>query len=143
VAGTLTIISGLCGSGKSWLLNHLHKQHPKSVAFDEQLSDRGKPGISRREQVARALNSGKDVFIADLWAGWPPRRRTILRHLRKLVPNLRIVWLVYENDIRKANRNCRARPDRDPRGHMKINRKWAPLLEPPKNAVILRIYNAP
>lgn len=141
--GTLTIIVGLCGSGKTWLLDKLHKENPTSFKFDEGLSDCGywkKQGIKRREEVAKKLLRGYNVYVADLWCGYKPRRRAVLWHLKKLVPGLRVVWLYYENNIRKANYNCRNRTKGDPNGHIKINSKWYKYLTPPKDAIIIKIY---
>ena len=140
MSGTLTVIIGLCGSGKSWLLNKLHQAHPGSMAFDEQMSDHGKPGIKRRKEIAKALKAGNDCFVADLFVGKAAKRRTVVRHLRKLVKGLRIVWMFYEVNLKRCNDNCGLRKKGDPKGHRRINRKWAPLLEAPKQAIMLKTF---
>jgi hypothetical protein len=145
MTGTLTIIIGLCGSGKTWLLNKLHKAHPKAKIFDEGLSDCGywkKRGIERREKVARYLTRGYDVYAADLWCGWKPRRKAVLWHIRKFVPDLKVVWLYFKTNLRAANANCRLREKgrRDPKGHIRINNRWAKRLTAPKDAIIMEIY---
>ena len=138
--GTLTIITGLCGSGKSWLLNSLHTAHTGSMAFDEQMSDYGKSGKKRRKEIAKALKAGHDCFVADLFIGKAARRKTVMREMRKLVRGLRVVWMWYEVNLKRCNKNCEFRKNRDPKGHKKINRKWAPLLSQPKNAIVLKTH---
>jgi len=144
MTGTLTIVIGLCGSGKSWLLKRLAKTHPKARIFDEGVADRGKwqkRGIIKRKTIARCLRRGQDVFASDLWCGYAPSRKIVLKHLRQLVPNLCIVWLYFENNIRAANNNCRLRKNkRDAKGHIKINRKWHKRLTVPRDAIVLKIH---
>jgi hypothetical protein len=142
MSGTLTIVIGLCGAGKSWFLNKMRQTHPTAAFFDEGLSDRGKSGVARRKAVAAKLKRGGDVFVGDLWCGWAPRRKAVLKHLKQLVPNLKVVWFFYENTPRKANQNCRKRNRgrRDPAGHITINRRWSKRLTKPKGAIVLQIH---
>jgi hypothetical protein len=141
MVGTLTIVIGLCGSGKSWFLNTMQKSHPVAKFFDEGLSDRGQSGIDRRKKVAIALKNGFDVYVGDLWCGWSARRRVVVKHLKQLVPKLRIVWFYYENSLCKANNNCRKRRNkRDAKGHVAINQRWSSRLTAPRGAIVMKIH---
>jgi hypothetical protein len=137
--GTLSVVVGLCGAGKTWLLLRLSKASRKSALFDEGLTDRGKKGAARRQEIAECLLAGYDVFAADLWLGYEPKRKAVAAHLRKLVPDIRILWYFYEVNLPAANANCRLRRD-DPEGHIEINKGWAPYMTAPADAIILRIH---
>jgi hypothetical protein len=55
------------------------------------------------------------------------------------VPDLRILWYVYEVNLPAANANCWARGD-DPEGHIAINKRWASHMTAPDGAIVLRIH---
>jgi len=140
-AGTLTVVVGLCGSGKTWLLERVGQACPDVSTFDEGFSDRGPHGTARRRAVADVILSGRHVVVADLWCGYRPRRRQVLQNLRRMVPDVFVQWLWYENDLSTANHNCRLRTNKaDAEGHVAINDRWSPHLTMPKGAVVFPIH---
>jgi hypothetical protein len=141
MAGTLTIVVGLCGAGKSWLVDHLARADLGARVVDEGCSDDGKRGATRRESVAWHLNLGRNVYVADLWCGWAPRRKRVVAHLRRLVPGLRVVWFYYALGLAAANSNCKLRRNKgDAAGHIRINMRWHARLTAPRDAIVLRTY---
>ena len=119
----------------------MQKAHPKSKTFDEHLTNPDKLGDATRKQIVKLLKNGIDVYASDLWCGWTPSRKKVVKYFRRQIPKLRIMWLYYENSLSLANNNCKKRRNKgDAKGHIKINRQWSKHLTPPKNAVIMKIH---
>jgi alpha-D-ribose 1-methylphosphonate 5-triphosphate synthase subunit PhnL len=129
---TLTIILGLCGSGKS----HFAKMLTCKVQFDEGFLN----CQADHEWLFRALNHGEDCSIIEICYCSVAYRRIFLKELSERVKKVSVSWLCFENDIKAANRNCRRRPDRNPKSHFRINRRLRKEYIYPEGAVMLKVW---
>lgn len=102
---TVTFIVGLCGAGKSWYVDQIVADYKKADGF---LSPELMEGNLR--DLINTLNSGKDAAVGDIGFCLAEKRNKIMDRLAS-VPNVNIRWLCIENDVEKANRNCRGRDD--------------------------------
>jgi hypothetical protein len=68
-------------------------------------------------------------------------RQANVLELLNAVPNLKTNWLYFENNLAKANRNCRERRNRiDAAEHVKINGRFSPNYSYPDGALFLEIW---
>lgn len=130
---TLTLILGLCGSGKS----HLARQIVAGAVFDEGF-------LKSKEQHAKliaTLNSGRDAVVVEIGYCGQSNRIDLLEELAvSCIQDVALKWLAFENDIRAANRNCRLRPSRNPAAHMRINRRLRKAYTYPDGATIFKVW---
>jgi hypothetical protein len=59
------------------------------------------------------------------------------------MPGVRINWLCIENDLSKANKNCRERTNKEDLGgrkHIEINGRLSPDYTYPGGAIILKMW---
>jgi hypothetical protein len=103
-AGQLTVILGLCGSGKSWLLERLEVE--VKSPHDGFATDR-----RHLTSIAEALRQGKSCAVIEIAYCHPTDRAAFERELRNMIPEVRITYICFENDLQKANDNCRRRSD--------------------------------
>ena len=130
---TVTFILGLCGSGKTWLADRI----VAARKFDEQfLNDQ-----AQHDALIEALRSGNDGVVVEIAYCREDARQQIVSELTKAVPNVRINWLCIENDLYRANKNCRERTNKgDPEGHVRFNIDVSPSYTYPDGAVILKMW---
>lgn len=134
MSATVTFILGLCGSGKTHLIERL----PADLKFDE--------GFlwnlaNEHERLIAALASGKDCIAIEIEYCRQSHREEIVDYIRKAVPNVKIKWLCFENSLAKANKNCRERTDKpDPERHVVINQLLSPDYTYPDGAEIRPIW---
>jgi len=129
---TLTIILGLCGSGKS----HLIKLIASEIRFDEGFLN----CKADHEWLFRALKRGEDCAVIEICYCVESYRKQFLAELAHRVKKVHVRWLCFENDIRRANANCRLRPTRNPKSHMRINRRVRKEYTYPEGATILKVW---
>ncbi len=68
-------------------------------------------------------------------------RQQIVQELAGAIPNATINWLCIENDLFRANKNCRERTNKgDAEGHVAINRRVSPVYTYPEGGVILHMW---
>jgi hypothetical protein len=134
---TVTFILGLCGSGKTWLADHLIIA---DKIFDEGFfDDRG-----QHADLIASLRGGQDCVVIEITYCCERARTLIVNEVRTAVPDVKINWLCIENDLSKANKNCRKRTNKnDPGGstHVEINGRLSPTYTYPPGAVILKMWN--
>ena len=130
---TATFILGLCGAGKTWLASCI----VAGRTFDEGfLID----PAQHRDLIA-ALRSGQDCVVVEIAYCHDRERQQIVQELKENVPGVAIRWLCIENDMHRANKNCRERTNKgDADGHVEINRRVSPVYTYPEDAVILRMW---
>lgn len=130
---TVTFILGLCGSGKTWLADRI-------VAvgkFDESFfADQ-----AQHDALIAFLRSGKDCVVVEIAYCREDARQQIVSELTKAVPNVKINWLCIENDLYRANKNCRERTNKDkPEEHVRFNHNVSPSYTYPDGGVILKMW---
>jgi len=130
---TVTFILGLCGAGKTWLADRI----VADAKFDE--------GFLREPVqhagLIRALRSGQNCVVVEIAYCYEAARQQIVQEVTGAVPNVAVNWLCIENDLVKANKNCRERTNkRYPDEHVEINGRVSPMYTYPEGGVILRMW---
>lgn len=133
---TVTFTLGLCGSGKTWLADRI----VAARKFDEQfLEDQ-----AQHAALIDTLRSGKDCVVVEIAYCSEDARWQIASEITEALPNVKINWLCIENDLDRANKNCRERTNKpDPEGHVRFNHDVSPSYTYPDGAVILKIWTRP
>jgi hypothetical protein len=100
---SVTFILGLCGSGKSWLANHISAD----IKFDEGfwLSERRAANVAA---LVATLRGGGNALVVEVEFCLEAARQQILEEL-SVVPGIAVHWICIENELRTANENCRRR----------------------------------
>jgi len=130
---TVTFILGLCGAGKTWLADRVIAD----CKFDEGFLN----SPDNHGALITALNAGKDCVVVEIVYCQEAARRLVVEELARGAPNAIVRWLCIENDLIRANKNCRERTNKgDPEGHVGINRRVSPLYTYPEGAVILQMW---
>jgi hypothetical protein len=130
---TVTFILGLCGSGKTWLADRIiaAKKFDEGFAIEQ----------PQRNALITELNLGNDCVVVETAYCRETARRQIVGKLTSEVTNLKINWLCIENDLYRANKNCRERTNKgDPEGHVNNNLRLSPDYTYPESAVILKMW---
>jgi hypothetical protein len=71
-------------------------------------------------------------------------RAALETSVRQRVPDAVIAWLFFENNVEKANQNCRRDPTRrDVSGNIAQNNAWSKAYDIPAAAEVLPIYELP
>ena len=130
---TVTFILGLCGSGKTWLADRI----VAARKFDEQfLKDQ-----AQHAALIEALSSGNDSVVVEIAYCREDARQEIVSEITGAVPNVKINWLCIENDLYRANKNCRERANKpDSEGHIRFNHEVSSSYAYPDGAVILKMW---
>jgi hypothetical protein len=130
---TVTFILGLCGAGKTWLADRI----VDGAQFDEGfLND-----PSQHAALIETLRSGRDCIVVEIAYCQEAARQQIMQELAVAVPKVTINWLCIENDLFRANKNCRERTNKgDADGHVAINRRVSPVYTYPEGGLILRMW---
>lgn len=126
-------ILGLCGAGKTRLADLI----VADAKFDE-----GFLNDSRQHAALIAnLSQGRSCVVIEIAYCKAAAREIIIDELRAVIPDLKINWLCIENDLYRANKNCRERTNKDnPEGHVKINDVVSPTYTYPDGAVVLKMW---
>ena len=131
---TVTVILGLCGSGKTTFA----KQLAAVSVFDEGVA----PGWPKHEAFLDALADGKDCAIVEVAYCFASVRDDFVRETLRRHPETRFNWVCFENDVQGANANCRADARRSPElvtGNIDQNERMARDYTYPAGAIVLRI----
>lgn len=142
---TLLVIFGLCGSGKTdYLLKPLRAACPEGEFHDEGFLRLDDFGQRIKNAVKTALLAGRNCVIVESECCFQERRAALDIWVAENAPGTLRVWISYENDREKANRNCTAREEKggkgDAVGHIQINdRVLSPRFTIPDDAVMLKI----
>jgi hypothetical protein len=135
---TVTAYLGLCGSGKSELARREH-QASGAVVIDESL-------YAKLDHLYAALRSGKNCVITEIDLCLPARRQALECLLHENSPGTNIIWRPIENDLDKANQNCRRperkleKPDYDAEAHVRMNIDWFQCYEYPEGVPVLAMW---
>src|SRR3954466_16038118 len=104
MAGTLIVILGLCGSGKSWLLDQL-------VVDVKSPHDGFDLDSCHMQRIVDGLRANQSCAVIEIAFCEPGRRAAFEQEIRDLVPSVSIRYICFENDLQAANENCRRRND--------------------------------
>ena len=130
---TVTFILGLCGEGKTWLADRIVAGAKSDEGF---LND-----PAQHAALISALRSGQDCVVVEIAYCQEAARPMIVQELSTAVPDVMIKWLCIENDLFRANKNCRERTNKgDAAGHVAINCRVSPVYTYPEGGVILRMW---
>jgi hypothetical protein len=130
---TVHFILGLCGAGKTTLVQSLKSIYPQLKCF---MADRDTRYYYRK--LRRALFAGKDCIVEDICMCLSPYRHWMESYL-STVAELKIHYIAFENNVRACNWNCAMRRKRDPRAHLRINRRLHYRYTIPGSAKILPV----
>ncbi len=136
----VTIVVGLCGSGKSYHCDQI-KAKTGAKHFEHVASQEG-----TRAGLIEHLRQGKDATVEDCTYCNPAAQREIEKELRShAIDGLVIEWHAFENNLRQANLNCMKRPPKGPNegsldADLDNNAKNTPIYKYPPGAEILKIH---
>jgi hypothetical protein len=133
---TLTAILGLCGSGKSYRAKHMDGVE----VFGESL-------YAKLPELYAALNGGKDSVVTEIQLVQAHKRAEFVRLLDAHAPGTKVVWVPIENEVEKANRNCRRperkaeKPNYDPEAHVRMNEHYTRVYEYPDSVPVEEMWS--
>lgn len=141
--GTLILIQGLAGSGKSHLVEMLRYDFliQENFASTDDCEERN------IQDLARELRCGRCCIVSERKYRSSVERRKFIQRILAMVnpsppPLIRVIC--FENDIKAANHNClmRTNKEQDPTGedHVAQNNKDTLDYEIPSNAIVVKIY---
>lgn len=136
--GTVTFVLGLAGSGKSCFVSQLKVDK----AFEEGFM--GSEHETHHADLVERLKRGEHCAVSELQLLHPKTRDAYVKRLtEELGGKVHLNWVCFENDVAKANSNCRTRPnksrDSGGEGHVRINEYWTKKYVIPDGAIVLRI----
>lgn len=144
---TLTIIVGYCGSGKSTVMGKLAAAFPTACVMDEgfavPINDRDH---RERGAIFQALRDGRPAIVTSFECACETNREQVKAEVQAEAPGTLFLWLFIENDVEKANQNCRRDPSRSStvEGLVDINNRCSawPYSIPPE-AIVIRMHEMP
>ena len=130
---TVTFILGLCGAGKTWLKDRIIA----GGKFDEGfLND-----PDQHRALISTLLSGEDCVVVEIAYCQQLESEQIVSELTSAVPNVKIRWLCIENNLERANKNCRERTNKgSPEGHVRMNAGYSQVYTYPEGGVIFKMW---
>lgn len=108
---------GLAGSGKSFLAEEL-KGETGAEIFE---STEGTHNPKVLPAMLQHLREGNNCIVEEIAYCEPDRREKFVAYLCSEVPNVKIKWICFENDLESANWNIQHRRNKgDVDGHLRI-----------------------
>lgn len=137
------MVLGLCGSGKSYVIERMGVDH----LIEEGFCMDGLHAEHHR-QLVEWLRAGKHVALSEIQFLVPSIRDAYIAHLMQQTKGgFTLDYLCFENDLPSANWNCRHRGNRpgDPggRGHIELNERHSPFYGPPAGVSLVPIFRVP
>ena len=138
--GTLTIIIGLCASGKSHLLQEkIQKAKYGIFVKDEGFMTEHFEGCYRN--LKAALENDIDAVLAGGEFCYKNNQEIFETRLREDFEDIEINWIAFENDLEKANNNVKKRKNKeDVDGHIEINSRLTKNYHFPENYQLREIF---
>jgi len=140
---TLIVIVGYCGAGKTVVWRHLATAYPEAALMDGGFALPVDEGTQReRAGVLQALRDGRSAIVTSLECATAGNRDAVMHQVLTDAPGTRFLWMFFENDVEKANRNCRLDPNRqaDVEGYIGINSRASAGYSIPAEAIVLKIH---
>ena len=141
--GTLILIQGLAGSGKSHLIELLRHD----FLIQENFAASAESEARNIDDLARELRCGRCCIVSERKYRSNVERNAFIHTVSALLspspqPTIRVVC--FENDIEAANHNCQMRTNQahDPTGeaHMEQNRHDTRDYQIPADAIVVKIH---
>lgn len=144
---TLTVIVGYCGAGKSTVKDKLAAACPAARVMDEGFvvptNDRDH---RERGAIFEALRDDRPAIVTSLECANEVTRVTVKNQVQSEAPGTLILWLFIENNVERANENCRRDRSRAASvdGLVAINNRCSawPYSIPPE-AIVLKMHTLP
>jgi hypothetical protein len=141
--GTLILVQGLAGSGKSHLIQLLSHE----FLIQENFAVSAESEKRNTEDLARELRCGRRCIVSERKYRSSAARNAFIQTVLDTVspsPPPLIKIICFENDLDAANHNCRFRTNKthDPTGEMHIsqNKSDSRDYEIPENAIVVKIH---
>jgi hypothetical protein len=131
---TVTVVLGLCGSGKTTFVKNL----VGVTVFDEGVA----PGWPKHVDFQNALAAGEDCAVVEIAYCSMTARDEFVRHVLSIRPDTKFNWVCFENDLEAANASCRADVSRTSeliRGNVSLNQRISAAYSYPSGAIVLRV----
>ena len=130
----VTFVIGLSGSGKTHMVDGMTGVRKIQESF-----------FARKDEFFAAITAGEDCVVSERAFLRKANQEAIVREILATAPDTEIEWFCFENNLEKANRNCRReRKDKQPgseAAHMAMNAMESPLYTYPAGAAILPIWS--
>lgn len=130
----VTGVIGLSGSGKTHLVDHMTGVRKFQESF-----------LAHKDEFFAALKAGENCVVSERALLHEEAREQFVREILAVVPDAKIKWVCFANDLEKANQNCRrARSDKLPgseEDHVRMNEIDSKAYTIPDGAEILPIWN--
>lgn len=135
----VTLVIGLCGSGKTYLSEQLAQQ--TGAELFESLVEQQVVEVPR---LLESLKAGKNCVVEEISFCTPEGREWIMRRIRNEVPDIQVEWNCYENDLDAANHNVRQRKNKgEPHRHIEINERVSSQYTYPEGCTLVKIFRLP
>lgn len=96
---------------------------------------------AEHERLIKELRAGRDCVVVEVYYCLERFRRMIETEINLFAPGAVIEYRCFENDLARANENCRKRPDkRDPKDHVLLNEQISPQYKCPEGASVEKIF---
>jgi hypothetical protein len=131
---TITVVLGLCGSGKSTFV----RQIVGVDVFDEGVA----PGWPKHDSFRNALAGGKDCAVVEVAYCMATRRDQFISGILRDHPGTTLNWVCFENDLDAANARCRSDARRTPeqvRGNLEQNQRMSAVYTYPIGSIVLAV----
>ena len=135
----LVLVVGLAGAGKSHMIGQMVKSGDY-IDFGEGFHPHFDPPAFRHRfaDLVAKLQAGQNCIVTELALCQEGLRRKVIPTINDAVPNVEIVWKVFENDKHKAEANLRRR-ESDPRGFLEINERMSQVYSYPAGVAPIAI----
>jgi hypothetical protein len=136
---TLTVIMGLCGSGKSHILMDLVGKSPMGAYVKDEglLTENFEENY---EYLLVSLQNGINSFVAGAEFCFKENQEFLENRVKKDIPEIVIEYVSLENNPEKANSNVKKRTNKsDVEGHIKINNELTNKYHIPEGSKIIPI----
>lgn len=139
--GTLLLVLGLAGSGKSRLIQLIKHDY----LIEEGFAISGDAESENIAALSANLRDGKFCIVSERKYRSKKERDIFLRKISSVLPLPPTVYFIcFEKDLEAANHNCvnRSNKSHDPSGeaHVEQNNRDFLNYEIPENAIIVKIH---
>lgn len=141
--GTLVLVQGFAGSGKSHLIALLKRD----FLIEENFAATVESETRNIKDLARELRAGRHCIVSERKYRSKSEREKFIKKVLDTVhpgPAPEVTVICFEKEIESANHNCKARTNKsnDPDGvyHIKQNIEDAETYDIPDDAIVIKIH---
>lgn len=145
----IIFILGLCGSGKTYYAEQMKKKSQSLVIIDEGLDPH--PNFDKKtfdqnySKLTSNVSKGIDCVVIEIVLCHEEVREMLLQKIKQDIPNVKIEWKCFENNLEKSNKNLenndRKKIKPNIEGFKNINSMVYKYYTYPKDAEKLTIYS--